>query len=365
MTNVVDAAVVTLAQRLARPELLAMTPYQSARRIGGTGDVWLNANESPFANTLAADSTVAYNRYPEFQPTQLINNYSRYAKVATDQLLASRGADEAIELLIRTFCVPGQDSITICTSTYVMYAISAATCNVAVNTVPLMADWQLDPHLINKLDGSKMVFICNPNNPTGSTLTPDQLEPIVSALSEQCLVVVDEAYIEFSPHLTMASLIEKYDNLVILRTLSKAFALAGLRCGFMLANSGIIDLVKKVIAPYPVPAPVGDIAGQSLSIAGVEKMTTQVAELNQLGAQFSDAVSQLSGVSEVYHSGANFVLVRFEDDRWFKKLGEAGVVVRNQSSVKTLENCLRFSIGSSSEMERLISVLINISIAIK
>ena len=359
MTDVADVTV-TLAQRLARPELLAMTPYQSARRIGGSGDVWLNANESPFANTAPA-----YNRYPEFQPTELINNYSRYANVTTDQILASRGADEAIELLIRTFCVSGQDSISICTPTYGMYAISAATCNVAVNTVPLMADWQLDPQLVNKLNGSKMVFICNPNNPTGSTLTPAELEPIVSALSEQCLVVVDEAYIEFSPHLTMAGLIEKYDNLVILRTLSKAFALAGLRCGFMLANSGIIDLVKKVIAPYPVPAPVGEIAGQSLSIAGIEKMTSQVAELNQLGAHFSGVVGQLSGVSEVYHSGANFVLIRFDNDRWFKALGEAGIVVRNQSSVKTLENCLRFSIGSSSEMERLIRQLINISMAIK
>jgi histidinol-phosphate aminotransferase len=362
MTDIVDVkkSAVSLVERLARPELLAMTPYQSARRIGGSGDVWLNANESPFS-----DTSPAYNRYPEFQPTELVNNYSRYAQVTTDQLLASRGADEAIELLIRTFCIPGTDSITICTPTYGMYAISAATCNVAVNTVPLAADWSLDSELTTKLRGSKLLFICNPNNPTGSTLTQAQIEPILSTLSDECLVVVDEAYIEFSASLTMAGLIEKYDNLVILRTLSKAFGLAGLRCGFMLANSTIIDLVKKVIAPYPVPAPVGEIAGQSLTVDGVVNMTARVNELNALGVTFSDKVKQLAGVEKVYSSGANFVLVRFNDNRWFSALGDAGIVVRNQSSVKTLDNCLRFSIGNSQEMTRLISVMTDISVAFK
>ncbi|NRA70213.1 MAG: histidinol-phosphate transaminase [Gammaproteobacteria bacterium] len=349
-----------LASRLARPELLEMVPYQSARRIGGSGDVWLNANESPFS-----DSLPAYNRYPEFQPTELVNNYARYANITTEQLLATRGADEAIELLIRTFCIPAQDSITICTPTYGMYAISAATCNVAVNTVPLTADWQLDPQLIDKLQSSKLLFICNPNNPTGSTLTPSQLEPIVAALQEQCIVVVDEAYIEFSPQLTMASLLDKYPNLVILRTLSKAFALAGLRCGFMLANTDIIELTKKVIAPYPVPAPVGEIAGQSLSVNGVMKMTSRVAQLNKLNQQFCDALLQLSGIRDIYRSGANFVLVRFDNEQWFSELAKEGIVVRNQSKVNTLENCLRFSIGSPAEMQCLIKVLTNISIAIK
>jgi len=345
-----------LAQRLAREELLAMTPYQSARRIGGTGDIWLNANESPFVNTQPG-----YNRYPEFQPTQLIENYCRYAQLAQSQVLASRGADEAIELLIRTFCVPGVDRITICTPTYGMYAISAATCNVAVNTVPLTSDWQLDPQLTEKLDGSKLLFICNPNNPTGSTLTPAQLEPIIAQLEQQCLVVVDEAYIEFSPELSMASLIEKYDNLVVLRTLSKAFGLAGLRCGFMLSNIDVIDLAKKVIAPYPIPAPVGDIAGEALTISGIQKMNTQVAQLNHLGQQFSQQVATLAGVDSVYHSGANFVLVRFTDDSWFTEIGNAGIVVRNQSHVETLQYCLRFSIGNEVEMSRLCETLTKIS----
>lgn len=343
----------SLAQRLARPELIAMTPYQSARRIGGSGDIWLNANESPFAN-----NQPGYNRYPEFQPQTLIENYARYAQLANEQLLASRGADEAIELLIRTFCVPAVDSITICTPTYGMYAISASTCNVSVNTVPLMADWSLDSQLTDKLAQSKLLFICNPNNPTGSVLTPDQLEPIIAALSSQCIVVVDEAYIEFSPQLTVAKLIEKYDNLVVLRTLSKAYGLAGLRCGFMLSNSGIIELAKKVIAPYPIPAPVAQIAGEALSIGGVQQMTSQVAQLNKLKQQFITNISGLCGVDNVYSSGANFVLIRFNNralvnTTWFEQLSMAGIVVRDQGKVDTLGGCLRFSIGSETEMQRL------------
>ncbi|OIQ46374.1 MAG: histidinol-phosphate transaminase [Gammaproteobacteria bacterium MedPE] len=347
---------VSLINRLARPELLTMTPYQSARRIGGSGDIWLNANESPFAN-----SDPAYNRYPEFQPTELIENYARYSKLDNSQILASRGADEAIELLIRTFCVPGKDSITICTPTYGMYAISAATCNVAVNEVPLTQDWQLDSDLTTKLKGSSLLFICNPNNPTGSTMTPEDIEQIIEATSEQCIVVVDEAYIEFSAQLTCASLINQYNNVVVLRTLSKAFGLAGLRCGFMLANQHIITLAKKVIAPYPISAPVGDIAAQALTVDGVAQMRQQVSELNQLAQQFASEITPLQGVEDVYHSGGNFVLVRFNSDNWFSELGQAGIVVRNQSQVPTLERCLRFSIGNEEEMKKLTTTLIDIA----
>jgi len=355
----------SLAQQLARPELLSMTPYQSARRIGGTGDVWLNANESPFANTFTGYNDSTYNRYPEFQPKKLIKNYADYSDLKEQQLLATRGADEAIELLIRTFCVPEKDTITICTPTYGMYAISAATCNVTVNAVPLTTDWQLDDQLVNKLNGSSLLFICNPNNPTGSTLTPLQLEPIVNALKNKCIVVIDEAYIEFSPQLSMASLIEKYDNLVVLRTLSKAFGLAGLRCGFMLANEDIIELAKKVIAPYPISAPVGEIASQALNLNGVAQMHSQVAQLNQLATNFSKDIATLDDIQAVYHSGANFVLVRFNNDSWFKQLSEAGIVVRNQTQVDTLKYCLRFSIGSEQEMKKLAAVLNQISIANK
>lgn len=344
-----------LAQQLSRPELLAMTPYQSARRIGGNGDTWLNANESPFT-----DTAQAYNRYPEFQPEGLISNYATYSQLDTSQLLATRGADEAIELLIRTFCVSGQDQITICTPTYGMYAISAATCNVAVNEVPLTPDWKLDPQLTDKLDGSKLLFICNPNNPTGSTLTPQQLEPVVARLQDSTLVVVDEAYIEFSSELTMSTLLSRYPNLVILRTLSKAFGLAGIRCGFLLANPPVIELVKKVIAPYPMPAPVAEIATEALTTFGIEKMTSRVAQLNKLNQVFCQHMQTQPGVQAVYASGANFALVRFKDNRCFAALGQQGIVVRDQGKQPTLGCCLRFSIGNAIEMARLQEALTEI-----
>ena len=345
----------SLADRLCRPELRAMTPYQSARRIGGNGDLWLNANESPFT-----DAMPAYNRYPEFQPPGLIDNYARYTGLDAGQVVATRGADEAIELLIRTFCTPGSDRITQCPPTYGMYAISAATCNVAVNNVPLTADWRLDPALADKLNGSKLVFICNPNNPTGSSLTPADLDAVIARLQDDCLVVVDEAYIEFADAQSVAPLLAKYPNLVILRTLSKAFGLAGIRCGFLLANPPVVELVKKVIAPYPVPAPVADIATEALSAYGVEKMTSRVAQLNKLGQQFCDTVAPLPGVDAVYPSSANFVLVRFGDNRCFAALAERGIVVRDQGRQPTLANCLRFTIGNAVEMERLQQALIEI-----
>lgn len=346
----------SLINRLARPELLTMTPYQSARRIGGNGDVWLNANESPFTN-----SEPAYNRYPEFQPQALIERYAQYSQLDTSQILASRGADEAIELLIRTFCVPGKDCITICTPTYGMYAISAATCNIAVNEVPLTNSWQLDIDLATKLNGSSLLFICNPNNPTGSTIAVEAIEQIIQQCNEQCIVVIDEAYIEFSPQLTSAKLVNQYSNVVILRTLSKAFGLAGLRCGFMLSNEHIINLAKKVIAPYPIPAPVGEIAQNALSQAGIEIMKTQVTQINTLANSFKEAITPLAGIEQVYSSDGNFVLVRFDNDQWFNALANKGIVVRNQSQVPSLDRCLRFSIGSDKEMNRLILALTNIA----
>lgn len=256
---------------LARPELLTLTPYQSARRIGGRGDIWINANESPFNNS----ELDKVNRYPECQPPALINAYSDYAGVKASNVIASRGADEAIELLIRTFCIPGVDSIACFGPTYGMYSISAATFNVAVTALSLTDDYQLPDAWSTQIGSAKIVFICNPNNPTGTVIAKDKIEQAIQA-APNAIVVVDEAYIEFCPDYSVADLLGAYPNLVVLRTLSKAFALAGARCGFMLANDDIIDLVMRVIAPYPVPLPVSDLAVKALSPAGIDTMRTQV-----------------------------------------------------------------------------------------
>ncbi|MBU1437324.1 MAG: aminotransferase class I/II-fold pyridoxal phosphate-dependent enzyme, partial [Gammaproteobacteria bacterium] len=219
----------------ARTSVKALTPYASARRSMSGGSVWLNANENALAPEYQLSGS--YNRYPDCQPPALIAAYTAYAGVDKSQLLVSRGADEGIELLIRSFCEPqtaGQagDSILICPPTYGMYAISAESNQVSRTIVPLMPDFTLDLPAIFAAPMPKLVFICSPNNPTGDLIPRQQILQVLDFYRDKALVVVDEAYIEFAPQATVLNLLADYPNLVVLRTLSKAFALAGLRCGF-------------------------------------------------------------------------------------------------------------------------------------
>ena len=243
-------------EKLARKQVQALTPYLSARRIGGSGDVWLNANESPFDNEYTLNLT-RLSRYSECQPKELIDAYAQYAGVAPEQTLTTRGADEGIELLIRAFCEPNEDAILYCPPTYGMYAISAETIGVERKVVPLTSEWQLDlPAIEAQLDNVKVVFVCSPNNPTGNLVNRKDIVKLLEMTQDKAIVVMDEAYIDFCPEASTVDLLAQYPNLAILRTLSKAFALAGLRCGFTLANQELIDVLLKVIAPYPVPVPV-------------------------------------------------------------------------------------------------------------
>ncbi|HAS7397745.1 TPA: histidinol-phosphate transaminase, partial [Vibrio cholerae] len=266
-------------EKLARQQIQALTPYLSARRIGGSGDVWLNANESPFNNEYKTDFA-RLNRYSDCQPKAMIQAYANYAGVQPEQVLTSRGADEGIELLIRAFCEPNQDVILFCPPTYGMYAISAETFGVERKKVPLTTDWQLDlPSIEANLDRVKLVFVCSPNNPTGNLVKRADIIKLLEMTQDRAIVVMDEAYIDFCPEASTVDLLAQYPNLAILRTLSKAFALAGLRCGFTLANAELINVLLKVIAPYPVPVPVAEIAVQALSPAGLARAKYQVLDL--------------------------------------------------------------------------------------
>tara|TARA_R110000796_G_scaffold102360_10_gene211329 strand:- start:877 stop:1926 length:1050 start_codon:yes stop_codon:yes gene_type:complete len=334
---------------LARPELLTLTPYQSARRIGGRGDIWINANESPFNNS----ELDKVNRYPECQPPALINAYSDYAGVKASNVIASRGADEAIELLIRTFCIPGVDSIACFGPTYGMYSISAATFNVAVTALSLTDDYQLPDAWSTQIGSAKIVFICNPNNPTGTVIAKDKIEQAIQA-APNAIVVVDEAYIEFCSDYSVADLLGTYPNLVVLRTLSKAFALAGARCGFMLANDDIIDLVMRVIAPYPVPLPVSDLAVKALSPAGIDTMRTQVASLIEQGKRLSTALTAYG--ANVLPANGNYVLAKFDDGNVAaKRLSDSGVVARAYKDPR-LADAIRFSFTSAKETDVIIQL---------
>lgn len=343
---------------LARANVRALTPYQSARRLGGNGDVWLNANEFPLPVPFEL-SQQTLNRYPECQPKIVIERYAAYAGLTPEQVIVSRGADEGIELLMRAFCEPGKDAILFCPPTYGMYSVSAETIGIEYRTVAALGDWQLNlPAIAEQLDGVKVVYMCSPNNPTGNLINQGDIRKLLELTAGKALLVADEAYIEFCPEATLAGWLKEYPHLVILRTLSKAFALAGLRCGFTLANKPVIDLLMKVIAPYPLATPVADVAGQALSEQGIALMRQHVAELNANRAWLFEQLPQLSVVQQVFPSETNYILARFTDSpKVFKTLWDQGIILRDQNKNPGLAGCLRISIGTREECERLIAAL--------
>ncbi|HFG1891044.1 TPA: histidinol-phosphate transaminase [Vibrio cholerae] len=342
-------------EKLARQQIQALTPYLSARRIGGSGDVWLNANESPFNNEYKTDFA-RLNRYSDCQPKAMIQAYANYAGVQPEQVLTSRGADEGIELLIRAFCEPNQDAILFCPPTYGMYAISAETFGVERKKVPLTADWQLDlPSIEANLDRVKLVFVCSPNNPTGNLVKRADIIKLLEMTQDRAIVVMDEAYIDFCPEASTVDLLAQYPNLAILRTLSKAFALAGLRCGFTLANAELINVLLKVIAPYPVPVPVAEIAVQALSPAGLARAKYQVLDLGANRVYLQVGLSMVPGV-QVFEGWGNYLLVKFPDgDALFKAAWEHGIILRNSP----IENCVRISVGNREECEKTVAFIRN------
>lgn len=345
-------------EELARKNVRDLTPYQSARRLGGKGDVWLNANEFPTpVNFDLRQQTL--NRYPECQPKAVIDSYAAYAGLKPEQVLVSRGADEGIELLIRAFCEPGQDAILFCPPTYGMYSVSAETFGVEYRTVPAREDWQLDLQAIgDSLDGVKLVYICSPNNPTGQIINPEDMRTLLEMTRGRAIVVADEAYIEFCPQATLAGWIAEYPHLVVLRTLSKAFALAGLRCGFTLASAEVIALLLKVIAPYPLSTPVADIAAQALSPQGIDAMRQRVAQIIDERQFLVSQLREIACVEEVFDSETNYILARITaSSAVFKSLWDQGIILRDQNKQPSLSGCLRITIGTRPESQRVIDAL--------
>ena len=342
---------------LARANIRALSPYQSARRLGGAGHTWLNANEAPDAPALHLSKS-DYNRYPEPQPAAVINAYAAYAGLTPENVLVSRGGDEAIELLLKTFCEPG-DAVLHCPPTYGMYAVSAATLGLPQKTMPLTAAWQLDLPAIEKaLPGVKILYICNPNNPTGTLLHRADLLALLKMTAGRAIVAVDEAYIEYSPAESLVDALPHYPHLAIIRTLSKAFALAGLRCGFTLANPELIALLQKTIAPYPLPGPVADLAAQALQTDGLAAMRARVATTLAEREHFAAALRALPAVKHVEPSGANFLLIHCHDGpRTFAALSAAGIITRSQQNALGLADHIRITIGSAAEMAETLTVL--------
>ena len=345
-------------EKITPRHIQTLVPYASARREASQGKIWLNANENPFKQQIG-NNLAAYNRYPEAQPGQLLLAYSDYSGVSVNQLLVTRGIDEGIDLLIRAFCEQGQDQIIYTPPTYGMYRISAETNNIGAVAVPLRADWSLDvPGIHQQLSRSKLIFLCSPNNPTGSLLDPHDVRNILEVTHGKTLVILDEAYVEFKPESSLIALLAEFPHLVVMRTLSKAFGLAGLRCGFILTSPEIIAILKKVSAPYPIPVPVVNIASQALSESGIVSMKRDVESLQNNRARLMEMLQTFSFVKRTYTSSANFVLFKVADAASLMGfLLDRGVVIRNQSSQPELDDTLRITVGTATEIQSFIQCM--------
>ncbi|ABR00038.1 TPA: histidinol-phosphate transaminase [Haemophilus influenzae] len=343
---------------LSRQNIQALTPYQSARKLGGNGTIWLNANEYPTSPEFQL-SGKDLNRYPEPQPQRVVQAYANYAGVSTENVLVTRGGDEGIELIIHTFCEPKQDAILFCPPTYGMYAVSAETAGVLSKTVPLTDDFQLNlPEIKNHLNDVKVVFVCSPNNPTGNLLKQSDILDLLQITAGKAIVVVDEAYIEFCPEASVINLLKNYPHLAIIRTLSKAFALAGLRCGFVLANPELIDILSKVIAPYPIPVPSADLAEQALRPANIATVQALTQELLSNRQWLAKALLVLHQVEKVYESEANYLLIKCQNGQAvFKALWEQGIILRDQNKTLHLQNCIRITVGTRNECEKVVEAI--------
>lgn len=347
---------------LATERTRNLVPYQSARRIGGAGRVFLNANEAP-KSSLFLMKSLTLNRYPECQPPEVLEAYSDYCGVPAENILVSRGSDESLGLLVRAFCEPGRDAVLISPPTYGMYSVCADTAGVRVAEVPLTDDFRPDPEAIGRaLDANagriKIVFVCSPNNPTGAAAGAETILRILDLAANRCLVVVDEAYIEFCPEKSVLGHLAARKNLVVTRTLSKAFALAGIRCGFTLADPEIVGLMLKVIDPYPIPDPVAQIAVQALSARGIAIMRERVAEIVARRDRFARELAGLACVREIFPGDANYVLARFADgEKIFAELARRGIILRDFDAKPRLKDCVRVTVGSEEEMNAVLEAL--------
>jgi histidinol-phosphate aminotransferase len=340
-------------QKLLRANIRDLIPYSSARaEFKGSASVWLDANENAFGSPLET----AYNRYPDPMQMKLKKQLSGIKGLLPDCMFVGNGSDEAIDLLLRACCNPGVDNVLICPPTYGMYEVSANINNVEVRRVQLLPDFQLDLERISEAvdEQTKIIFLCSPNNPTGNCLNREDIEIVLNNFNG--LVVIDEAYINFSRQRSFIPELTEYLNLVILQTLSKAWGLAGLRIGMAFAAPEIIEVMNKIKPPYNVSEVTQTLAAEALS--KTEEINKQIRETVQQREWLKQELAQFSFVQKIYPSDANFLLVKMDDPKTvYNHLSSKGIVVRDRSSVSGCEGCLRITVGTSSENSLLISAL--------
>jgi histidinol-phosphate aminotransferase len=341
---------------LARPEIVALNIFEPASFEPGV--TRLNANELPW-RTSEDESLTGLNRYPDPQARALTERLAQLYGVPAESLLVCRGSDEAIDLLVRAFCRAGEDSIVICPPTYGLYSLAAGIQGARVVTVPLITDegfsLDTDALLDQYTAGIKLVFLCSPNNPTGNLLDQSAILHLADALAHRAIVVVDEAYIEFSQRESLTALLPRYPQLAVLRTLSKAHGLAGARLGSLIADPIVIRLLRKIIAPYAVPQLIVEAVTMLLSPLHLRTLQRRIVQVRAERTRLRQALEDLAGVTQVLPSEANFLLARFKDpEAALARADAAHIRVRDVRSYLGLCDALRISIGTPEQNDRLL-----------
>ncbi|RYZ23977.1 MAG: histidinol-phosphate transaminase [Chitinophagaceae bacterium] len=340
-------------QKLVRPNIRALKPYSSARsEFSGVASVFLDANENSFGSPL----TKWYNRYPDPLQWELKKKIAGIKNVPAEQMLLGNGSDECIDLLLRAFCEPALDAILICPPTYGMYEVYANVNNVAVQEVPLLPDFQLNLEGIEEAltAQTKIIFICSPNNPTGNSIDREAIEVILNNFDG--LVVVDEAYVNYSRNRSFLSELKDYPNLVVLQTFSKAWGLAALRLGVTYASPGIISVLNKIKPPYNINAATQELALKALD--RLDEVNTMIRETVAEREVLARGLASVPGVQRIFPTDANFILVRIADaTKVYEYLRDKGIIVRNRSNVLLCDDCLRITVGTPEQNQQLITTL--------
>jgi len=340
---------------LLRENIKTIAPYSSARdeyKDITDGMVFIDANENPF-NT-------GVNRYPDPQQTKLKVRLSELKEVSTDQILLGNGSDEVLDLIFRAFCEPNKDKVITLPPTYGMYNVLANLNAVENIEILLNNNFQPDKDEIARTahPQTKLLFLCSPNNPTANSFDADDIAWLIEDF--QGIVVIDEAYIDFSKQESWISRLNEFPNLIVTQTLSKAYGLAGIRLGICYASAEIISVLNKIKPPYNVNQLTQDKALERLNT--IHKVNEEVDQVLSERKKLRNALKSISIVEKVYKSDANFILVKVDDaNKRYQQLVEKGIVVRNRTNQPLCENCLRFTVGRESENKKLIETLQSIS----
>lgn len=341
--------------KLLRPHISKIKPYSSARdEYSGKVGVFLDANENPYGSLTGEN----FNRYPDPYQLDIKEKLAKLKGVKPEQIFLGNGSDEAIDLLMRAFCIPGEDNIILLPPTYGMYEVSASINDIAIKRVNLSDDFQLRVEAILEMmdEKSKVLFICSPNNPSGNKMDRGAIKEIISTFHG--LVVVDEAYIDFSDEPSFITELENYPNLLVMQTFSKAWGLANLRIGMAFASPEIIRILNLIKPPYNISGLTQQKVLDSLEKAGeIENLVKNVLIERTF---LEEALDKLPFVLHIFPSQANFLLVRMHDARKvYEYLIHDMIIVRDRSKVALCEECLRISVGTREENEQLIQALEN------